>query len=87
MRFPGVSSTAKCKNFPGLCPWTPLGGSERPPNPQFLGDDADASSTNALRALIDVLRASQENNYINFRIFQEVPLQSLNFDFDFFGLF
>ena len=46
------------KIFPGLRPWTPLGGSERPPNPQFFGDDADASSNNALRALIDALRAS-----------------------------
>ena len=26
----------KMQNFPGRCPWTPLGGSERPPDPQFI---------------------------------------------------
>ena len=33
----GVSEGPNLKIFPGLRPWTPLGGLQRPPTPQLLG--------------------------------------------------
>ena len=32
-----ISEASKLKNFPGLRPWTPLGGLQRPPDPQLFG--------------------------------------------------
>ena len=34
MRPAGVLEDRNCKNFPGLRPWTPLGGSDRPQTPR-----------------------------------------------------
>ena len=48
----------KIQKISGASPLDPIGGLRTPPNPQFLIDDADASSPNALRALIDA-RAHQ----------------------------
>ena len=35
MPFSSDPESRNFKNFPGLRPWTPLGGLQRPPNPQL----------------------------------------------------